>query len=118
MRCFGYAIDWRDRDSVAIRGGRWPLVAGVLAASSEPVVTDSSRGADAAPVECTVPTIGRVDTLLLARTGRVVALRLHRLAPAARCCCWRTPGCCATGRCATPTPGRSRSGCSPGPIGG
>jgi hypothetical protein len=80
MRCFGYAIDWRDRDSVAIRGGHWPLVAGVLAASSEPVVTDSSRGADAAPVECTVPTIGRVDTLLLARTGRVVALRLHRLA--------------------------------------
>jgi hypothetical protein len=83
MRCYGYVLDWRSFDSLDLRSpagavGRWPRVSGVLAASSESVVTDSSRVADAEVTGCAVPMIERAETLLTATTGRVVALRLIR----------------------------------------
>ncbi len=78
MRCFGYALDWRDDDSLTIRGGRWPRVAGVLAGTTRRTVVDSSRVADVGPTSCAVPDVGRVDTLLQSRAGRIVALRLTR----------------------------------------
>lgn len=84
MRCYGYALDWRYLDSLEVRpvGGAaeeaWPKVAGILAASLDSVVTDSSRIADARATSCAVPAIAAVDTLLTSTTGRVVALRLIR----------------------------------------
>lgn len=78
MRCFGYALDWRGRDSLALGAGGWPLVAGVLAARRDTVVTDSSRLADARISRCVVPPVARVDTLLTTTSGRVAALRLTR----------------------------------------
>jgi hypothetical protein len=84
IRCFGYEVDWRFFDSIEVRplvpadAGRWPKVAGVLAASHDTVVADSSRIEDAAVTGCVVPPIGRVDTLLTTTTGRVAALRLAR----------------------------------------
>ncbi len=78
MRCFGAALDWRDGDSMAIAGGRFPPVGGVLAATTALRVTDSSRAADAGLTGCTVPAIARAETLLTTTTGRVAALRLTR----------------------------------------
>ncbi len=78
IRCFGYAVDWRGFDSVPLVGGRWQPVAGVLAATTERLVTDSSRLADAGISSCEVPPVSRVDTLLATTTGRVAALRLTR----------------------------------------
>jgi hypothetical protein len=84
MRCYGYRLDWRFLDSLDVRpsgefaGGAWPRVAGVLAANRDSVVTDSSRISDAEVRSCAVPMVARVDTLLVATTGRVVALRLVR----------------------------------------
>jgi Domain of unknown function (DUF4350) len=82
MRCYGYHVDWRFFDSVLVRApnpadaGRWPKVAGVLAATTETLVADSSRIDDAAITTCAVPSIIQVDTLLTTMTGRVAALRL------------------------------------------
>jgi len=83
MNCFGYAVDAGSRDSVLVRpvpddAEPWPRVGAVLAARSEAVVVDSSRVADASRTSCVVPPIARVDTLVVAVTGRVVALRLTR----------------------------------------
>lgn len=82
MRCFGYTLEWRPFDSLVVRGiptaHQWPKVDGVLAAVTDSVVTDSSRAADARVTGCRVAPIGSVDTLLMSRTGRAVALRLHR----------------------------------------
>jgi hypothetical protein len=84
MQCFGYEVDWRSFDSVEVRApdpaeaGRWPKVAGVLAASTDTIVADSSRIEDAAITGCVVPPFRRVDTLLTTTTGRVAALRLAR----------------------------------------
>jgi hypothetical protein len=89
MRCFGYTVDWRYFDSVQVQpaggaamvvepGRPWPKVAGVLAATTDSVVSDSSRREDTGVTTCAVPPISRVDTLLLSGSGRVVGLRLTR----------------------------------------
>jgi Domain of unknown function (DUF4350) len=79
MRCFGYRVDWRAPDSVALRGRPgWPPAAGVLAGLTDSVVTDSSRLSDVGLTGCAVPPIGSTDTLLTTATGRVVVLRLTR----------------------------------------
>lgn len=79
MRCFGFRPDRRPGDSLRIRApGDWPAVSAVLAGSTDTLVTDSSRVADAGVTSCLVPPIARVDTLLVSVTGRVVALRLTR----------------------------------------
>jgi hypothetical protein len=84
MRCFGYAYQPQYGDSVqaAAPGAtvteRSPWVEAVLGASMERVVTDSSSLADAGLAACGVPTIAFAETLLVTRSGRVEALRLHR----------------------------------------
>jgi hypothetical protein len=84
MRCFGYAYQTQYSDSVqAIAPGttaseRSPWVHAVLAASTVQVVTDSSGLADASLAACGVPTMAFAETLLVTRSGRVEALRLHR----------------------------------------
>ncbi len=83
MRCYGYGLDWRGYDSVAVAApggepGTWPSTAAVLAGISDTIVADSSRWGDVGVTECVVPPIARVDTLITSVTGRVVALRLHR----------------------------------------
>ncbi len=84
MRCFGFTLDWRGLDSVAVAppgsasAGSWPRVAGLLARHSEVTVTDSSRLNDAAETECTVPAFTTAETLLVAAGHRVSALRLTR----------------------------------------
>ena len=50
----------------------------MLGASTVRVVTDSSGLADASLAACGVPTVAFAETLLVTRTGRVEALRLHR----------------------------------------
>jgi hypothetical protein len=78
IRCFGYAVDWRGFDSVPLTGAGWQPVSAVLAATSDRIVTDSSRLADAGISTCEVPPVSRVDTLLTTISGRVAALRLTR----------------------------------------
>jgi len=87
MRCFGYAVEWRPFDSVTVRRagpqsvtaqGGWPRVAAVLAATTDTLVTDSSRIADTGINACVVAPIARVDTLLMSSSGRAIALRLFR----------------------------------------
>jgi hypothetical protein len=84
MRCFGFAYQAQSGDSVqAIEPGttvseRSPWVDAVLGASTVQVVTDSSGLADASLAACGVPTVAFAETLLVTRTGRVEALRLHR----------------------------------------
>jgi hypothetical protein len=84
MRCFGYAYQAQYGDSVqAIEpgtpvSGRSPWVEAVLGASTVQVVTDSSGLADASLAACGVPTMAFAETLLVTRTGRVEAIRLHR----------------------------------------
>jgi len=84
MRCFGFTLDWRAADSVAVgppaapHSGHWPRVAGVLAHHSEATVIDSSRRADAGTSTCTVPVLSVAETLLVGPGRRVVALRLTR----------------------------------------
>lgn len=78
MGCFGYQTDPRPRDSVRVRAsGNWPELGAVLAASDS-VVIDSSGAMDRGVWSCAVPAYTRIDTLLTATTGRVVALRLVR----------------------------------------
>jgi len=84
MRCFGFTIDWRRRDSVVVRPptstgpGDWPPVAGLLARHSESTVTDTSRRRDAAMAACAVPAFVTAETLLVGPGHRVSALRLTR----------------------------------------
>ncbi len=78
MRCFGFQLDERYLDSVQVRGpGRWPKLSAVLSLSSDTVV-DSSRVGDTGVWTCAVPPYARIDTLLTASNGRVLALRLVR----------------------------------------
>lgn len=83
MNCFGYGVDSRRfADPLPLRplvpGETWPEVGAVLAARSAAVVTDSSRLADATVTGCTVVEAEAIDTLLMTRSGRVAALRIHR----------------------------------------
>jgi len=84
MRCFGYAYQPQYGDSVqaadpgATISEQSPWVQAVLGASTVRVVTDSSAVADAGLAACGVPTIAFAETLLVTRSGRVEALRLHR----------------------------------------
>ncbi len=84
MRCFGFTLDWRGPDSVAVAPpgssaeASWPPVAGLLASHSEMTVTDSTRQRDAVDAECTVPALVSAETLLVAAGHRVSALRLTR----------------------------------------
>jgi hypothetical protein len=57
-------------------GPATPSVNAVLASSSDTVVTDSSRKADATLARCAVPAVASTDTLLVSNGGRVVAIRL------------------------------------------
>jgi Domain of unknown function (DUF4350) len=82
--CYGFTLDWRDLDSLDVRPWGtsatqiWPRAAGVLAATRDTAVTDSSRIEDATTTTCQVPAVRRVDTLVVSTSGRVVALRLLR----------------------------------------
>lgn len=84
LRCFGYAYQSLRFDSVqAMPPGEAPTehspwVHAVLSASSLDVVTDSSGLADATITACAVPAMASAETLLVTRSGRVAALRLHR----------------------------------------
>lgn len=84
MRCFGFTLDWRGPDSVAVAPpgvpatASWPRVSGLLARHTEATVTDSSRLNDAAETECTIPAFVSAETLLVAAGHRVSALRLTR----------------------------------------
>jgi len=84
MRCFGYSLDWRGRDSVAVvasgssEAGEWPRVAALLARHSETTVTDTSRLSDAVAVECAVPAVIAAETLLVGPGRRASVLRLTR----------------------------------------
>ncbi len=79
MRCFGYEAKENRFDSVGIAGldPPAPRTDGVLAATHQVVVVDTSRVADFAPVRCKVPAIASSATLLTSRRGPV-ALRLTR----------------------------------------
>ena len=83
MHCFGYGVDGRmSVDRLPVRppvpGESWPEVGAVLAARGGSVVADSSRLADATITSCTVVEARAIDTLLVTRSGRVAALRIHR----------------------------------------
>ncbi len=84
MRCFGYRLDRRRFDSIAVTlpGGRTDEPAAwvhqTLVATRDTIAADSSRVIDIGAVRCRVPPIARVDTLLLGPAGAVVALRLTR----------------------------------------
>jgi hypothetical protein len=83
MRCFGYVPqESAESAQVAPPGvspdSHAPWVHAVLSASSEAVAVDSSGAKDATVVSCSVPAVASIDTLLVARTGRVEALRIHR----------------------------------------
>jgi hypothetical protein len=81
IRCFGYDLRLRVRDSLAMvpppGAERLPLpyARAELVRRSSDVAVDSTDGEDGAPVTCTAPTARRVDTLLRARGGSALALR-------------------------------------------
>lgn len=87
MRCFGYRVERRERDSVAAHppgdraGSSAPMVWAVLARSGEEAVSDTTSREDLNPSTCRVPTPVTAETLLVTAGGRVVALRLQ-MAPA------------------------------------
>ncbi len=79
MRCFGYRVDRKVFDSVAVMGlaGKAPRVNATLVATRQPTWTDSSRESDVAPTRCTVPAIQSATPLLVSPRG-LVAIRLER----------------------------------------
>lgn len=86
MRCFGYTVDVRDADSIALYrvdqgvADPEPLVWSrdlVLVRRAEPVVVDSSELAAGSLETCTVRHAIGTDTLLLSEGGRPAALRLR-----------------------------------------
>jgi hypothetical protein len=79
MRCYGYRVDRRLFDSVAVMGlaGKAPRVNATLVATRQSTFTDSSRQSDVAPASCTVPAIQSVTPLLVSPRG-LVAIRLDR----------------------------------------
>ncbi|HXG43259.1 MAG TPA: DUF4350 domain-containing protein [Gemmatimonadales bacterium] len=84
MACFGYTVEYRGPASVeAVIPGASPArpapwVNAVLAATTDTVVTDSGEVAAGIPQVCAVAPVARAETLLVTRTGRVVAVRLTR----------------------------------------
>jgi len=80
FRCLGWNVQPR-RASLPVTPpegagpGQFPRVRAVLARRASKVAVDSSGGADGAPVRCTAPHAGVVDTLLRTRDGRPVAVR-------------------------------------------
>lgn len=84
MRCFGFTLDWRATDSVAVAppdapsSSAWPRVAGLLARHSEATVTDTTQTADGLVGACTVPVFAAAETLLVGPGRRVSVLRLTR----------------------------------------
>jgi hypothetical protein len=78
MRCLGWDVRFTPGDSLRLRSlpgaGPMPPARAVLSTRSTPVVTDSGRSEDAAPVSCTVPSARAVDTLLRTADGRPVAV--------------------------------------------
>ncbi|HET6578082.1 MAG TPA: DUF4350 domain-containing protein [Gemmatimonadales bacterium] len=80
FRCLGWDVQPRFRDSLAVAppGGRsapFPRVHAVLVRGDSSVLVEAPGDGDAAPVRCTVPGAGRVDTLLRTTGGRPVAVR-------------------------------------------
>jgi len=84
MRCFGYRVRQRSVDSLPTAapgtppGPRAPWVRAELEATHERVYTDSTRAFDVGRTSCTVPPIRAIDTLLVTRARRPVALRIQR----------------------------------------
>jgi hypothetical protein len=82
IRCLGYDVVRRLRDSVSIRrpdggsDGRMPGIRAVLFHRMSPMAVDSSDLVDGRPVACTAPAALRVDTLLRDSRNRAVAIRL------------------------------------------
>lgn len=83
MRCFGFDVDVRSRDTVPVRDpsqGGPPIVwirDAVLARQSTSVVSDSGPLSDLTRAMCVVPEIIATDTLLVNAGGRPAAVRLH-----------------------------------------
>jgi hypothetical protein len=81
VRCFGYDVRPRQRDSLELArppGAErrpFPRARAVLARRASAVAVDSTDAADGAPVTCTAPAAGTVDTLLRTTGGRPVVLR-------------------------------------------
>lgn len=84
MGCFGYKTKRRFPDSLQVsRPGAGPKetspwVHAVLQSTGQATVVDSTRSFDVAYASCTVPSMTRVDTLLVTGGGQPVALRLTR----------------------------------------
>jgi len=81
MTCLGYRV-WPRAEAAEIEtpprtDGVFPPARAELVRHLARSVTDSSERADGGDVTCTVPEPARVDTLLEARGGRVVALELR-----------------------------------------
>ena len=75
MRCYGYTVQLRLFDSLAVREA--PLHAhALLQPTGERTATDSSRVFDTGTARCTVPTYASVTPLLTTAKG-VVAVRLE-----------------------------------------
>lgn len=75
MRCYGYTVQKRLFDSLAVR--ETPLhVHALLQPTGERTATDSSRAFDTGTARCTVPTYANVTPLLTTANG-VVAIRLE-----------------------------------------
>lgn len=84
MRCFGYEVRRRVLDSLQVSppgrppGPTSPWVRALLRPTNRATVVDSSRATDVAYTSCTVPPMGRIDTLLRSAAGQPAVLRLHR----------------------------------------
>ncbi|MEO8029842.1 MAG: DUF4350 domain-containing protein [Gemmatimonadota bacterium] len=82
MACFGYRARARQTDSVQARspaGGdsaTTPWVSAMLARHQATEIVDSGSGA-LDLTRCLVPPIVRAETLLVSRSGRAIAVRLH-----------------------------------------
>jgi hypothetical protein len=80
LRCFGYDT-LRLTDSATVRisdgSGVAPQVRLGLRPSPDSVVTDSTGVFDTAVIECRVPAVERIDTLLVTEAGQLVAARLY-----------------------------------------
>jgi hypothetical protein len=83
MQCYGVRPQYRVRDSMqAVAPGARPGIASpwvraVLMASTPSEVRDSSLMDDESAAECRVPERMVAETLLVSRTGRLIALRLR-----------------------------------------
>lgn len=82
MRCLGYAVVPRGRDSLRaaaprrVPGADAPWVHATLRPTGRSQVVDTLEAASGVVAECSVPTLTRIDTLLTVAGGRPVALEL------------------------------------------